>query len=42
MAIKPRTLPVTIMAWVLLLLGIVAVGAAVVLVYPTDGERRLW
>ena len=42
MGSKPRTAPVTGVAWALLLVGILAVVAAVVLVYPRDVERRLW
>ena len=42
MPARPRTTLVTIVAWALLLLGTVAVVAAVVLVYPRDVERRLW
>ena len=42
MATKTRTAPVKVVAWVLLLLGILAVSTAVVLVYPRDAEDRLW
>ena len=42
MTTERRTSRATLVAWALLLLGIVAVVAAVVVVYPRDAERRLW
>jgi hypothetical protein len=42
MSSKPRIPYVTIVAWALLLLGSIAVAAAVVLVYPRDVQRPVW
>lgn len=42
MSVKPRAQIVTIIAWMLLLVGLVAVVAAVVMALPRDLERRMW